>query len=222
MFSQISGRYDLMNSLMTFGLDQTWRRTLIDMVQLPPGARLLDVGAGTGKIALEAVRREPRSRVVAVDFSYEMLSNGKERARRDRPIVWCCADALHLPFPDATFNALTSGYLVRNVSDIDQAFQEQIRVIKPGGRVACLETSPPPRNPVRPLVLLYFKWIIPRLGHVITGCRQAYEYLPETTRRFKSVEELAGIMGRAGLEEVRFKRFMFGTINVLVGRRPIS
>jgi len=219
MFDRIAGRYQLMNALMTFGRDRAWRRAVVRAAALPPGGRLLDLASGTGDIALEALREDPGARVTAADFSLEMMRVGRRRSGGGR-LVWCGADALALPFADASFDAVTSGYLLRNVADRAAAFREQARVVKPGGRVVCLDTSPPPASPLRPLVRLYLRRIIPLLGRLIAGERSAYAYLSASTEGFKSPAELADIMRNAGLVEVRYQRFMAGTIAVHVGTRP--
>ena len=219
MFGSISRRYDIMNSLMTFGRDHAWRRHVIEMTGLPSGGRLLDVGTGTGKIALDAVTQTPDVAVVAADFSCEMMRVGKKRTG-GLGINWCCADALQLPFPDSLFHAVTSGYLIRNVTDIEKAFEEQMRVVMPGGRVVCLDTSAAPKNILRPFAIFYLRYVIPLLGLMITGDMDAYRYLPESTQAFKTPEELAGIMEKVGFREVVIKRFMFGNIGIVTGRRP--
>ncbi len=219
MFQGISERYDLMNRLMTLGQDQAWRRYAVEKAALPPGGRLLDVGAGTGSLAIAALGRDPTLRVTAADFTYGMMAVGRTR-NGAMGISWTCADALHLPFPNATFDAVTSAYLLRNVGIPEQAFEEQVRVVRPGGRVVCLDTSPPPRHILRPLVSAYLRFGIPLLGHFITGHRAAYEYLPSSTRAFMGPESMAGIMVRAGLEDVKYQRFMLGTQVVAFGTRP--
>ena len=219
MFGNIARRYDIMNSLMTFGRDHAWRRYVIEMTGLTSGERLLDVGAGTGRIALDAIADTPDITVIATDFSLEMMRVGKKGSGGLR-IPWCCADALHLPFPDSHFHAVTSGYLIRNVTDRERAFEEQMRVVVPGGRVVCLDTSPAPRDILRPFTLFYLRFIIPLLGSMITGDRDAYRYLPESTQVFKTPEELAGIMEKVGFREVVIRHFMFGNIGVVTGRRP--
>jgi len=219
MFDRIAGRYQLMNALMTFGRDRAWRRAVVLATALPPGGRLLDLASGTGDIALEALRLDAGARVAAADFSLEMMRVGRRRPGGDR-IAWCAADALSLPFADASFDAVTSGYLLRNVADRAGVFREQARVVRPGGRVVCLDTSPPPATPLRPLVRLYLRRIIPLLGRLIAGERSAYAYLSASTEGFKTPPELAAIMREAGLVEVRYQRFMAGTIAVHVGTRP--
>jgi len=208
-----------MNALMTFGRDRSWRRAVVLAAALPAGGRLLDLASGTGDIALEALRLDPGARVTAADFSLEMMRVGRQRPGGER-IAWCGADALALPFADASFDAVTSGYLLRNVADRVGAFREQTRVARPGGRVVCLDTSPPPATPLRPLVRLYLRRIIPLLGRLIAGERSAYAYLSASTEGFKTPSELASIMREAGLVDVRYQRFMAGTIAVHVGIRP--
>jgi demethylmenaquinone methyltransferase/2-methoxy-6-polyprenyl-1,4-benzoquinol methylase len=219
MFDRIAGRYQLMNALMTFGRDRAWRRAVVLAAALPAGGRLLDLASGTGDIALEALRLDPGARVTAADFSLEMMRVGRRRPDGGR-IAWCAADALALPFADACFDAVTSGYLLRNVADRLGAFREQARVVRPGGRVVCLDTSPPPATPLRPFVLLYLRRIVPLLGRLIAGERSAYAYLSASTEGFKTPAELAAIMREAGLVDVSFRRFMAGTIAVHVGTRP--
>ena len=219
MFDRIAGRYQLMNALMTFGRDRAWRRTVVLAAALPSGGRLLDLASGTGDIALEELRLDAGAQVTAVDFSLEMMRIGRRRPGGGR-IAWCAADALALPFADASFDAVTSGYLLRNVVDRVGAIREQARVVKPGGRVVCLDTSPPPATLLRPFVRLYLRRIIPLLGRLIAGERSAYAYLSASTERFTTPEELAAIMREAGLVRVRYQRFMAGTIAVHVGTRP--
>jgi demethylmenaquinone methyltransferase/2-methoxy-6-polyprenyl-1,4-benzoquinol methylase len=136
-------------------------------------------------------------------------------------ISWCCTDALNLPFSDLVFDAVTSGYLIRNVADVRRAFMEQVRTVKPGGKIVCLETSPPPQNILRPFILLYLKLIIPMLGFLFAGNKNAYRYLTSSTERFKTPQELSLIMRDAGLCDIRIKLFMFGTIAVLSGIRRV-
>lgn len=219
MFGGIARRYDLMNRLMTIGRDVSWRRCVVAEAALRPGGRLLDLGAGTGEIGFEALRRVERLTVVAADLTLPMMRVGRGRPGGDR-VRWCGADALGLPFPEATFDAVTSGYLLRNVADPLAAFREQARVVRPGGRVVCLDTSPPPRNLMRPLVMIHLGLVIPILARLVTGATAAYAYLAASTQRFKTPEELAAIMRAAGLVEVRYRRFMFGTMAVHVGTRP--
>ena len=219
MFRDISRRYDLLNTLMTFGQDRLWRRRAVAATDLPSAGSLLDIGAGTGKIAIEALRHDPKLKITAADLTYDMMKVGREYAG-DKDIMWCCSDALHLPFHDKTFDAAASGYLVRNVPDIRKCFSEQFRVVKPGGKVVCLDTSPPQKNMMRPFVLFHLKVIIPLLGGFISGKWDAYRYLPESTRSFKTPQELSQIMGFVGFKDITYQRYMFGTIVIIKGTRP--
>lgn len=221
MFGEIAGQYDLLNRLMTFGQDRVWRQRAVRAAQIPDGGRILDVGTGTGSIALDALKRGKNLRVVGADFTAGMIMVGRRRPGGNR-VTWVNADALSLPFDDACFDAVTSGYLIRNVSDAARAFREQARVVKPGGRVVCLETSPPPEGPLRPWLLFFLNRAIPLLGHAVAGNRSAYTYLPQTTQAFLSPQQVCAVMRSAGLEHIRYQRFMFGTIAVHVGVRPLS
>lgn len=218
MFGRIAGRYDLMNRLMTFGQDQRWRRFVVQQARLPRGGWLLDIATGTGDIALEARRQVPDLRVVAADFALPMMRVGQRREGASA-IAWQAADTLRLPYASASFDAVTSGYLFRNVTDIPGALREQIRVLKPGGRLVTLDTTPP-RGPLRPFVNVHLRYVIPMLGRIVAGQADAYRYLPESTLGFKTAEELADLMRAAGLVDVGFRRFMLGTMAVHWGTRP--
>lgn len=218
MFARIAGRYDTMNRLMTAGQDLKWRRYVIEQAQLPTGGRLLDIATGTGDIAYEGWQQTPGLQAIGGDFTIEMMQAGKRIPER-HSILWVGADTLALPFADDTFDAVTSGFLMRNVIDVPGAFREQMRVTKPGGRVVVLESSPPKRNALRPFIAIHLNYVIPTLGKLITGEVDAYRYLPDSTRQFQSPESLAEIMRRTGLTNVTYKLFMFGTIAVHVGQK---
>ncbi len=227
MFGRIAWRYDVMNRLMTFGQDQRWRRFVVQRAHLTPGAWLLDIATGTGDIAFEAQRQVRDLRVVAADFTLPMMRVGQQReqtrpAPDARPLAWQGADTLHLPYTAHSFDAVMSGYLFRNVTDIPRALTEQVRVLKPGGWLVTLDTTPPPQNLLRPFIQLHLKYVIPTLGRWITGQADAYEYLPESTLGFKTAEELAALMRDAGLAQVGYKRFMFGTMAVHWGQKNTS
>jgi demethylmenaquinone methyltransferase/2-methoxy-6-polyprenyl-1,4-benzoquinol methylase len=134
-------------------------------------------------------------------------------------VRWVCTDALSLPFPAESFDSVVSGYLLRNVSDITRAWREQLRVLKPGGRVVCLDTTPPRKGLLHLPVRLYLRWGIPLIGRIIAGDSEAYTYLPESTRQFLTAEALAQSMQEAGFREVGFKRLMLGTMAIHWGRR---
>jgi len=219
MFDRIARRYNIMNRVMTFGQDMRWRRFVIQQAKLSPGGTLLDLATGTGDIALEAVRAVPNLTAVGGDFSIGMMLVGQQQRDGDR-VKWVGADAIQLPFPNNSFDAVTSGYLMRNVIDIPRALSEQKRVLKPGGRVVVLDTSPPPNNLLRPFIMIHLRYVIPLLGRLISGNPDAYQYLPDSTQKFKTPEELATLMREAGFEMVRYKTFMFGTMAVHWGEKP--
>ena len=219
MFARIAGRYDTMNRLITAGQDLKWRRYVIEQAQLPAGGRLLDIATGTGDIAYEGLQQTPGLTAVGGDFTIEMMQVGKRIPER-HPILWVGADTLALPFADNAFDAVTSGFLMRNVIDVPGAFREQVRVTKPGGRVVVLESSPPKQNVLRPFISIHLNVVIPTLGKVITGDADAYRYLPDSTQQFQNPESLSEIMRQTGLANVAYKLFMFGTIAVHVGQKP--
>jgi demethylmenaquinone methyltransferase/2-methoxy-6-polyprenyl-1,4-benzoquinol methylase len=220
MFARIAGRYDLMNRLMTAGQDVRWRRFVIAQARLPVNGRLLDIATGTGDIALEGQKQIPGLQVVGGDFTLEMMQAGKQAPERQH-IRWVGADTLALPFPDSYFDAVTSGFLMRNVIDVPGAFREQMRVTKPGGRVVVLESSPPKQNVLRPFILIHLNHIIPTLGKLITGESEAYSYLPDSTQQFQTPDSLAAMMRQVGFIRITYKLFMFGTIAIHVGQKPL-
>src|SRR5271157_27387 len=215
MFTRIARRYDLVNRLMTGGQDVQWRKTVIKLAQLKPSASLLDLGAGTGDLAREALKRNPQSRVIAADFTLEMMRVGRKPG--DPP--YSAADALNLPFKDSTFDAVTSGFLMRNVTDVNRSLKEQYRALKSGGRIVILDTTRPKKNILSPFIWIHMHVIIPSLGTLISGMSDAYQYLPDSTEGFLSAEELAARMTDAGFKNVQFKRLMFGTIAIHWGDR---
>ena len=210
MFTQIAKRYDLMNRLMTGGQDVRWRRQVIQRARLNQNSHLLDLGTGTGDLAREALAQFPRAEVIAADFTLEMMRVGQRRG----VLNFSSADALHLPFSDFSFDAVISGFLMRNVIDLQKALQEQYRVLKNGGRIVILDTTRPRKNILSPLIWLHMHLIIPALGGLLTGTKEAYRYLPETTEGFLTAEELASRMALAGFKKVKYQRFMFGTIAI--------
>ncbi len=216
MFGQIAPRYDLMNRLMTGGRDVAWRRLVVDEARLPPGGWLLDIATGTGDIALEALRRDGSLRAVGADFSLEMMQRGRGKPGAEC-LHWMAADALALPFPANTFDAVTSGFMLRNVIDVPRALAEQWRVVKPGGRMVCLEISRPPRNLFLPFYRFYFHRIVPLVGQIVSGQRSAYVYLPRSADEFLSPEELAGLMRQAGWRDVQYRCLMLDTVAIHSG-----
>ena len=228
MFTRIAAQYDLMNRLMTFGQDIFWRKEVIRRAHLPlEGGRLLDLGGGTGDLGFEALRQNPATRPVEADFTLEMLRVGQQRVSShalyhpitQSHIFWAAADALHAPFSSNTFDAIVSGFLMRNVIDLPQALREQWRMLKPGGHVVILDTTRPRQSILSPVVRFHMHTVIPLLGKLISGQDDAYEYLPDSSEAFLSAEELAAKMIAAGFEYVGFCRLTFGTIAIHWGRK---
>ena len=218
MFQRIAPRYDLMNRLMTGGQDIRWRKVVIRLANIPPDGKLLDLGAGTGDLAREALRQVPGCRPVAADFTLGMMQAGKRLPGLQ--LTWSCADALALPFPNASFDAVVSGFLLRNVVNLPGSLREQFRVLKPGGRMVALDTTPPQASPLRILIRFHMHRIIPFLGELITGARDAYTYLPDTSERFLPAEALHTLLDAAGFCQTGFRRLMFQTVAIHWGTKP--
>ena len=230
MFNKISPRYILMNKLMTFGQDSRWRRELIRLSGLKDNDRLLDIATGTGDVIFEAIQKGIKlNKSAGLDFSIGMLDIARARftelsektpnreldkQKNIKQVEWIEGDALKLPFNNTIFDVVTSAYLMRNASDIETAFIEQYRILKPGGKVACLDTSPPAKTIFLPFINLYLIKVIPLLGSLISGNKSAYTYLPETTKTFKTAEEIKEIMIHTGFKNVSWKKYMFGTIAI--------
>ncbi len=217
VFERIAPRYDLMNRLMTGGQDVAWRREVIRRARLAPGDRLLDLGAGTGDLGREALRQQPTARVTLSDFSTGMMRQGMQRGAS--ALSWSAADALFLPFPDRAFDAVVSGFLLRNVTDLPRALGEMRRVLRPGGRMVALDTTRPGRTILTPFIWAYMHRIIPALGWLLTGQRDAYTYLPDSSEHFLKAEDLARQMETAGFCGLGFRRLNFGTIAIHWGEK---
>ena len=214
MFDRIAGVYDLMNGVMTAGLHHRWRARAIELADLQPGDRILDVATGTGDLAaaaLEAVA--PDGEVIGVDFSPEMLARAAAKVPRARFEI---ADALALPFAADEFNAATVGFGARNFSDLERGVAEMVRVTKPGGRVVILEITQPTRQPLAGFYRAWFDGVVPALG-TLAGDRAAYSYLPSSVRRFPRPAELARLMDAQGLRAIRYVLTAGGIIAIHVG-----
>ncbi len=210
MFDRIAPVYDVMNRVMTAGLDVRWRRVAAEAV-VRPGDRVLDAACGTGDLAL-ADLRAGAGRVTGVDFSSRMLARAR---RKSEQVEWLQGDMLALPFADGTFDAATVGFGVRNVADLEQGLRELRRVLRPGGRLAILEITQP-RGPLRPFFGLWFDRIVPLLGRILPG-GSAYTYLPESVKRFPPAERLATLLGECGFEGVSYRLLGWSIIAVHTG-----
>lgn len=221
MFDRIAGHYDAMNSVMTAGLHHRWRQRAAARAELGEGDSALDVCCGTGDLALELARQVgPTGSVVGCDFSEQMLELARAKAaqREATAVRFEWADALRLPYDDASFDAATVGFGVRNLADLDRGLEEMARVLKPGGRLVILEITQPSRPPLSIFYSLWFDRLVPLLG-TLAGDRDAYSYLPESVRSFPSPRALAGRMDAAGLEQIRVTVLAGGIIAIHSGRR---
>jgi len=219
MFDRIAGRYDLLNSVMTAGLHHRWRQRAADRAELGPGDAALDICCGTGDLALElASRVAPAGNVIGCDFSEPMLDLAREKAAQQGAagVRFEWADALHLPYDDGRFDAVTVGFGVRNLSDLDAGLREMRRVLRPGGRLAILEITQPTRPPLSTFYSLWFDRVVPLLG-AFAADPEAYSYLPESVRSFPSPRGLAEKMDAAGLERIRWTVLAGGIIAIHSG-----
>lgn len=220
MFDDIAHRYDLLNSVLSAGIHKGWRGFATRCACLELGNNVLDVCSGTGEWT-PSLRQAvgPDGLVMAADFSLPMLQFGDTRFRRETAQE-IQADASVLPFTDESFDAVTIGFGIRNVADRDKAFREMARVLKPGGRVVCLEFSQPPVGLFRTGYELHARHVMPRIGGAISGRPDAYAYLPASVARFDSRRQLADRMREAGLSPVRWIDLTFGLVCVHVGVKP--
>jgi demethylmenaquinone methyltransferase / 2-methoxy-6-polyprenyl-1,4-benzoquinol methylase len=219
MFDAIAGRYDLMNRVMTLGQDQRWRRFVVAQAGDPADGWVLDLATGTGDIAALIQTSHPRAKVLGGDFSLNMLAEARRRFL-GRDISWQACDAETLPFADGVLAAVCFGYLLRNVDDPLAVLQEVYRVLQRGGRVVCLDTTPPAKNLFSPLIQFHFRYGIPLLGRLIANDLAAYSYLTGSTMGFYNAEQLAALFSEAGFKAVGYRKFMLGTIAVHWGEKP--
>jgi demethylmenaquinone methyltransferase/2-methoxy-6-polyprenyl-1,4-benzoquinol methylase len=221
MFDRVAARYDMLNSVMTAGLHHRWRERAADRAELAPGDSALDVCCGTGDLALELAHRvAPGGRVVGCDFSEPMLDLAREKAASagapGARFEW--ADALQLPYDAGRFDAVTVGFGVRNLADLDRGLREMARVLRPGGRLVILEITQPARPPLSAFYSLWFDRIVPLLGN-LSGDPEAYSYLPESVRSFPGPHGLAAKLDAAGLERIRYTVLAGGIIAIHSGIR---
>jgi demethylmenaquinone methyltransferase/2-methoxy-6-polyprenyl-1,4-benzoquinol methylase len=222
VFDSVSARYDLMNDLMSGGIHRLWKAALIDRLKPRAGMTLLDVAGGTGDIAFRFMTDAPEGRVIVCDINHSMLRVGRDKGI-DRGIVtgidWVCGDAEALPFPDASMDAYSIAFGLRNVTDRDAALREARRVLKPGGHFLCLEFSQVAIPALKAIYDRYSFEVVPRIGALVARDKESYQYLVESIRRFPPQETLAAMMREAGLERVDFTNLTGGVAAIHSGWR---
>lgn len=227
MFSEIAPTYDLLNRLLSFGVDQRWRaqaaRGVLQPFVAASAVSVLDVASGTGDLTLALKRRRPDAHVVGADFAAPMLERARAKAERQGlDVSFITADGTDLPFADATFDALTIAYGLRNFADPDAGLREFRRVLKPGGRLAVLEFPPPPEGAFGSLFRFYFRRLLPQLGGLISGKRSAYAYLPESVFAFLGPDELDERILAAGFGAVSHELQTFGVSALHLADVPLT
>ncbi len=223
MFDAIAPRYDLLNHVLSAGLDRRWRDIAVDALHLPPGAVVLDLCTGTGDLAVATVRRAPGSTVVGVDFAGAMLRLGLEKVRQlgiaDR-IRLVRGDATRIPLADGSCDAATIAFGIRNVAEPERALTEIVRVLRPSGRLAILEFGQPAIPGVRTMYSWYFRYLLPAVGRLVSKHHSAYSYLPASVGAFPPPAEFARLLTSRGFSNVSSVPLSFGIVYLYVAERP--
>lgn len=224
-FNSIAKRYDLMNTLMSFGLDRSWRKKAVHTVEAKPGMHIVDVCCGTGQLSLQlALTVGTTGHITGLDFSQNMLEKAREHvsgSAYQSNIELIQGDAMSLPFEDNSFDGATVGWGLRNLPDLEKGIREMIRVVKPGGKVVSLDMAKPTLPGFKQGYWLYFEKLVPLMGKVWAGKAKAYQYLHDSTREFPAQQELARIFERAGLVETHYENLAGGVVALVSGRKPL-
>jgi demethylmenaquinone methyltransferase/2-methoxy-6-polyprenyl-1,4-benzoquinol methylase len=213
VFTNVASKYDIMNDVMSVGIHRVWKDAMMDWLAPRNGQRLLDVAGGTGDVAFRFLGRAPGATATVLDMTESMLIEGQKRAEAAQmadKLDWIVGDAMALPFPDNSFDRYTISFGIRNVTRILDALSEAFRVLKPGGRLMVLEFSQLPNDGLQRLYDLYSFNVIPRMGQLIAGDRDSYQYLVESIRRFPDQETFAAMIRDAGFEQVGYRNLSFG------------
>ena len=221
MFTAIAPRYDLLNHLLSANVDKLWwRRTAKSFAQIleRPGAKVLDLCCGTGDMALALRRQSPQAEITGADFSHTMLVLASKKNSQPRRVNWIEADALQLPFPDQSFDLVTSAFGFRNLADYDAGLREIFRMLRPGGEFGILEFSEP-QGMMGKIYDIYFKSILPRIGRLISGNSGAYSYLPASVERFPPPPEILSRMKAASFRDASWTPYSFGIAGLFRGKR---
>jgi demethylmenaquinone methyltransferase/2-methoxy-6-polyprenyl-1,4-benzoquinol methylase len=213
MFNSIAPVYDIMNRLMTFGIDKHWRALTVKTVRKSGAKKLLDIATGTGDLAIKLAKEIDGSHVTGVDLSEGMIAVGQQKvdqANLSDRITLATADALQLPFPDNSFDAITVAYGVRNFEHLDKGYLEMLRVLRPGGLLCVLELTPPSSPMVKPFYAAYTRGIIPIVGRLLSNDKRAYTYLPESIAAVPARENMLDLMRNAGFASTSYRSLTFG------------
>ena len=224
MFNDIADRYDLLNHLLSLGIDYYWRYRAIGLLEVQKEHLVLDLASGTGDLAVATVKKSG-AKVIGLDIAQKMLLAGQEKIRKKKladKIAFVCGDGENMPFKDAVFDRSMIAFGIRNMGDMPKALSELHRTLKPGGRLMVLEFSLPAFVPLRKLYLLYFKMMLPLIGKLISGHADAYSYLPESVENFPTQKEFSALMSTAGFLNVRYKNFTFGICTAYIGDKSKS
>ncbi|MEL7203018.1 MAG: bifunctional demethylmenaquinone methyltransferase/2-methoxy-6-polyprenyl-1,4-benzoquinol methylase UbiE [Pseudomonadota bacterium] len=213
VFSNVASKYDIMNDVMSVGIHRLWKDAMMDWLAPRDGQRLLDVAGGTGDIAFRFLKRAPSATAVVTDMTEQMLVEGQKRAEAEafaQKLTWVTGDAMALPFEDNSFDVYTISFGIRNVTRIEDALKEAWRVLRPGGRLMVLEFSQLPNDGLQKLYDLYSFNVIPRMGQVIAGDRDSYQYLVESIRKFPEQERFSSMIRAAGFDQVKYRNLSMG------------
>ncbi len=220
MFAQIAPRYDLMNRLMSWGLDMIWRRTAIRKAQFQPGSRILDLGTGSGDMVAELAKKIPDCTLLAYDNCPELLRIGQKRKvfrKISTPIQWLLGDGRFLPFREKSFDGVVAAFSIRNMPDLPLVFNELYRVTVPGGRIVILDMVQPAPKFYQFLFKIYFKWIVPIWGKLLGSHSEAYRYLYPSIKNFYSEKKIIESLKEIGCQQVISKQFVFQMVTLCIG-----
>lgn len=224
MFDHIAPAYDFMNRAMTLGVDKLWRRAAVKTLAAGGASAVLDVATGTGDLAIQIARALPQAHITGIDLSQNMIAIGAAKVAQaglaDR-VTLTTGDCLALPMPDATFDAVTVAYGVRNFENLAKGYAEMARVLRPGGMLMVLELSTPQSRVVRPLYNIYTRCVIPSVGRLISKDSDAYTYLPRSIEAVPQGERMLELMRGAGLVNAACRRFTFGVCSLYTAVKPL-
>lgn len=224
LFAGIAPRYDFLNDLQSFGLHRSWKRRLVRLAQVPAGGRALDICCGTGDVALAFARQGIHT--VGLDFSQPMLEVARQRQQRlaragaQAPVEWLQGDALHLPFPENQFDAVTISYGLRNLSNVEQGLAEMFRVARPGGRLLVLDFGKPPHRLWRGIYFFYLGRVVPLLGAVFCRNAPAYAYILESLKEYPAQEGVTAILRQLGCSNILLQNILGGAMSIHCAHKP--